>query len=303
MFIRQLSYVVALAKERHFGRAAAVCNVSQPALSGAIRGIEEELGVVIIQRGRRFEGFTEDGERVLAWARRVLADCEHLRQDARAGREDPAGVLRMGVIPASLPLVPTLTQYCLERYPRMRHQVYTLSATEILRKLGDFELDIGVSYLDDERLGSFRTLPIFCERYVLVAADAEMFEGAETASWEHAATLPLCLFSANLQCRRGIDAAFAAAGKLAAPAVETDSMTALYAHVKRTRLFSILPHSVLCLTETSERLHSIPMIPRLERQIGLVYRDQQPVGPIMSAALRGFRELDMQGRIDALLAN
>src|SRR6218665_2857271 len=136
MFIRQLNYVVALAREQHFGRAAAACNVSQPALSGAIRSIEQELGIVIVQRGRRFQGFTRDGERVLAWggggagrvgggggfegcggdgegvvgwARRVLADCEGLRQDARAGENDPVGILRMGAIPASLPLVPRLT--------------------------------------------------------------------------------------------------------------------------------------------------------------------------------------------------
>src|SRR6218665_2882734 len=70
MFIRQLNYVVALAREQHFGRAAAACNVSQPALSGAIRSIEQELGIVIVQRGRRFQGFTRDGERVLAWGRR-----------------------------------------------------------------------------------------------------------------------------------------------------------------------------------------------------------------------------------------
>jgi DNA-binding transcriptional LysR family regulator len=85
------TYVVALSQEKHFGRAAAACNVSQPALSGAIRSIEKELGIVIIQRGRRFEGFTKDGERVLAWARRVLADCEGLRQAARAGEDNPMG--------------------------------------------------------------------------------------------------------------------------------------------------------------------------------------------------------------------
>src|SRR6218665_880885 len=69
MFIRQLNYVVALAREQHFGRAAAACNVSQTALSGAIRSIEQELGIVIVQRGRRVQGFTRDGERGLAWAR------------------------------------------------------------------------------------------------------------------------------------------------------------------------------------------------------------------------------------------
>lgn len=302
MFMRQLTYMVALAKERHFGRAAAACNVSQPALSGALRSIEEELGIVIVQRGHRFEGFTEDGERVLVWARRVLADCENLRQDVRTNHEDPAGVLRMGAIPASLPLVPMLTQSCLSRYPRMRHEVYTLSAAEILRKIGNFELDIGISYLDDERLGGFLTLPIFQERYVLVATDASMFNGATSMSWGDAAKLPLCLFTGTLQCRRGIDMAFAAAGAMATPLVETDSMTALYAHVRRAGLFSILPHSVLCLTEVSEHLHSIPMTPRLERQIGLVYRDQQPAGPVMSAAMRSFSELDIQRSVDNLMA-
>jgi Bacterial regulatory helix-turn-helix protein, lysR family len=66
VFIRQLNYLVALAQEQHSGRAAQACNVSQPALSGAIRSIERELGMTIVQRGQRFESFTPDGERVLA---------------------------------------------------------------------------------------------------------------------------------------------------------------------------------------------------------------------------------------------
>lgn len=301
MFIRQLSYVVALAQEKHFGRAAAACNVSQPALSGAIRGIEQELGVVIVQRGRRFEGFTKDGERVLAWARRVLADCESLRQDARASEDDPIGTLRMGVIPASLPLVPMLTQCCLQQYPRMRHEIYTLSATDTLRKIANFELDLGLSYLDDERLGDFETLPIFRERYVFVAADKSMLEGMTSISWSDAASFPLCLFTTNLQCRRGMDAAFAAAGVEAVPQVETDSMTALWAHVRRAGLYSILPHSVLCLTEPAEQLCAIPMAPQLQRDIGLVMLGQQPRAPLLDAAMRRFRELDLQGWVDGFL--
>jgi DNA-binding transcriptional LysR family regulator len=301
MFIRQLSYVVALAQEKHFGRAAAACNVSQPALSGAIRGIEQELGVVIVQRGRRFEGFTKDGERVLAWARRVLADCESLRQDARASEDDPIGTLRMGVIPASLPLVPMLTQCCLQQYPRMRHEIYTLSATDTLRKIANFELDLGLSYLDDERLGDFETLPIFRERYVFVAADKSMLEGMTSISWSDAASFPLCLFTTNLQCRRGMDAAFAAAGVEAVPQVETDSMTALWAHVRRAGLYSILPHSVLCLTESAEQLCAIPMAPQLQRGIGLVMLGQQPRAPLLDAAMRRFRELDLQGWVDGFL--
>lgn len=299
MFIRQLSYLVALAREKHFGRAALACHVSQPALSGAIRSIEEELGVVIVQRGRRFEGFTQDGERVLAWARRVLADCEALRQDARARTDDPAGVLRMGAIPASLPLVPHLTQRCLASYPRMRHETYTLSAAEILRKVANYELDLGLSYLDDERLAEYQTVPIFRERYMFVTGDDAVLAGARAMSWADAAAHPLCLFTTNMQCRRGIDGAFAAAGLTVTPRVETDSMTALCAHIRSAGLCSVLPHSVLCLAESAQRLAAVPMSPEMHRDIGLVLLAKQPRGPLLEAAVFSFRQFELQRLVDA----
>jgi DNA-binding transcriptional LysR family regulator len=86
MFIRQLDYLVTLARDRHFARAAEACNVSQPALSGAIRHLEEELGVNIVERGQRFVGFTEDGERILGWARQAIAAWDGLRQEASISR-------------------------------------------------------------------------------------------------------------------------------------------------------------------------------------------------------------------------
>ena len=303
MFIRQLGYLVALAREKHFGRAAIACHVSQPALSGAIRGIERELGIVIVQRGRRFEGFTPDGERVLAWARRVIADCESLRQDARARDDDPAGVLRMGAIPASLPLVPLLTQSCLAAYQRMRHEIYTLSASEILRKVANFELDLGLSYLDDERLSGFATVPLFEERYMLVAAERAMLAGAASITWADAAALPLCLFTANMQCRRGIDAAFAAAGATVQPRVETDSMTALCAYVRQAGLYSVLPHSALCLADSAQQFAWLPMVPEMRRDIGLVMLERTPQGPLLESAVRRFGELNLQRAAEMLLVD
>ena len=78
MSIQQLEYLVALARERHFGRAAAACHVSQPTLSVAIRKLEHELDVVIVLRGQRFEGFTAEGQRVITWAHRILAERSEL---------------------------------------------------------------------------------------------------------------------------------------------------------------------------------------------------------------------------------
>lgn len=299
MFIRQLHYLVALARERHFGRAASACHVSQPALSGAVRRIEQELGVVVVQRSRRFEGFTPEGERVLAWARRVIADCEGLRQDAQAGVDDPVGVLRTGAIPASISLVPKLTQVCLLRYPRLRHEIRTLSASEILHRLERFEIDIGLSYMDDERLLAFKSLPLFRERYVLLARDRSMFEGLAEIGWREAARLPMCLFTTNMQCRQGIDRAFSEAGAPVEPRVESDSMTGLCAHVSNAGLYSILPHSALCLPAAGN-MAWIPLVPVMSREIGLVVRPREPLGPLMEAALSGLQAFDLQGWVDAI---
>jgi DNA-binding transcriptional LysR family regulator len=301
MFIRQLNYLVALAREQHFGRAAQACNVSQPALSGAIRSIEQELGLVIVQRGRRFEGFTPDGERVLAWARRALADCDALRQEALGAGGDPAGVLRFGAIPTTLPIVPLLTESCLQLYPRMRHEVYTLSSSEILQKLGNFELDFGLSYLQDERLKNFDTVPLFRERYVVVAREEAAFGGRDSISWTDAAELPLCMLTGNMQSRREVDAAFERAGAHIEPRVETDSMMALYSHVRCAGLYSVLPHSVLCLLEMRQELSAIPLVPELLRDIGLVLPHREPQTTLVAAALKAFSGLDLQSRVDALL--
>ncbi len=301
MFIGQLQYLVALEKERHFGRAAEACHVSQPALSGAIRSIEHELGLTIVQRGRRFEGFTPDGERVLAWAKRALAEVDGLRQEARAVHGDPVGTLRIGAIPTTLPVLPLLTQASLHQFPHMRLEIHTLTAAEILRRVAEFQLDLGVSFLNVERAEEFHTIPLFDERYMLVSR-ANRFAERESVSWAEIASLPLVLLTTNMQSRRGIDAAFDAAGIEIAPRVETDSMMTLYAHIRSSGLYGILPHSVLCLVEMRQELTVVPIVPELRREIGVfaVERETQPA--LVAAALSTLPGLDLQARIDGLLA-
>ncbi|MGH8476376.1 MAG: LysR family transcriptional regulator, partial [Methylococcales bacterium] len=89
MFIRQLYYLIALSREKHFARAAEACHVSQPTLSAGIQHLEDELGVAIVKRGQRFEGFTTEGERVLAWAQQILANWDGLKQDVRGMYGEP----------------------------------------------------------------------------------------------------------------------------------------------------------------------------------------------------------------------
>ena len=86
MLLRQLEYFVAVARERHFARAAESCYVSQPALSTSIAKLERELSVTLINRGQNFEGLTPEGERLVVWAKRVLAEHDALKAEAAAMR-------------------------------------------------------------------------------------------------------------------------------------------------------------------------------------------------------------------------
>lgn len=117
MLLRQLEYLVALARERHFARAAAACYVSQPSLSAAIRRLEHELNVPIVRRGRRYEGLTPEGEVVLAWAHRILAEGDALRHELSALGDGLAGTLRLGVVPTALPAASLLTTPFCDRHP------------------------------------------------------------------------------------------------------------------------------------------------------------------------------------------
>ncbi len=296
MFIRQLDYLVTLARERHFARAAEACNVSQPALSAAIRHLEEELGVAIVERGHRFVGFTEDGERILGWARQAIAAWDSLRQEASISRTRLSGTLRLGAIPTTMPIVSLLTGPYWDAYPDIRQMVRSLSNEEIIRRLDNFELDIGLTYLEDQNLERFRVLPLYRERYVLLARDAASFGDSTSITWRDSAALPLCLLTRNMQNRRIIDAAFRRADVEPRVVVETDSVFALYSNVRHAGMHSILPHSLLALFEMREELTAIPLTPELNRSIGLVTPDNDPASPLVSAVWSISKQLDLGTR-------
>ncbi len=298
MFIRQLDYLVTLARERHFARAAEACGVSQPALSAAIRHLEEELGVVLVERGQKFVGLTEDGERILGWARQALAAWDGLKQEASASRTRLSGALRMGAIPTTMPIVSLLTGPYWRAYPDIRQLVQSLSNEEILRRIDNFEVDIGFTYLEDQKLDRFRVLPLYRERYVLLARDAATLSYCKSMTWREAADLPLCLLTRNMQNRRIIDAAFRRAGAHPSVVVETDSVFALYSNVRCSEIYSIMPHSLLALFEMREELTAIPLTPQLTRGIGLVALDSDPVSPIVSAVWSISTRLDLDARFD-----
>src|SRR5688572_23763506 len=160
MDIGQLQYLVALAREKHFTRAAQACHVTQPTLSGRLRQLEQDLGVPIIERGQRFHGFTADGERVLKWAHIILDNWTSLQQEISALRHTGgplAGRLSFGVVPSALPMVALITKAIQDRHPDIEITVLSQSSIEILRHLEDFTIDIGLSYLDNEPIEGMRS--------------------------------------------------------------------------------------------------------------------------------------------------
>ena len=299
MFIRQLEYLVTLAREKHFAKAAEICHVSQPALSSGIRSLEKELDVMIVQRGRRFLGLTAEGERVLTWAQQTLDSLSHMREDASAAKSNMAGTLRIGAIPTTMTVAAFLTGPCLTAYPNIRYTLSSLSAEAIVSRLDRFEIDLGLTYLDDKVIEGFEKLHLFEERYVLLAGHNASL--GSTLTWEEAARLPLCLLTAQMRNRQVIDAAFRRAGVQPAVVLETDSLFSLYAHVSEAGLFSIVPHSLLNFFDLANRVRAISLSPPLTRAIGLIARNQPSLAPITGVVWEMARGLELQARFDSVL--
>lgn len=244
MLFRQLEYFVALAHERHFARAAAACFVSQPALSESIRKLEQELKVPLVRRGQKFEGLTPEGERLVHWARRILADRDALQQEVTALQTGLSGELRLGVVPAAATTVALLTDPFCTAHPLVRVQLETnLRSAGIIERIRQFELDAGIVYPDQHDADDLLFTPLYREEEVLLVG-ADLLPGTTgTVSWPAALGLPLCLLSKGMRGRRLIDDALATKDLVITPQLETDSVGALFAHVATGRWASIVPHT------------------------------------------------------------
>jgi DNA-binding transcriptional LysR family regulator len=148
MISRKYLYLIALAREKHFGRAAAACHVSPSTLSAAIRDLETELGVAVVERGKQFAGLTPEGRSVVEYAQRMAASAEGLKQELASLRDGLTGRLRLGVIPTALTVVASLTASFARRHSLVTAEVLSLATDEILARLRRFELDAGIVYVE-----------------------------------------------------------------------------------------------------------------------------------------------------------
>src|SRR5262252_7950817 len=279
----KLEYLMALARERHFGHAADACGVTQPTLSAGIKQLEETLGVLLVQRGSRFIGFTPEGERTLDWARRIVGDSRSMREEINALRHGLSGQLRIAAIPTALPMVAALTTPYREKHPNVRFTIYSRTSIEVLDLLGNLEIDAGITYLDNEPLGHVTAVPLYRERYrLLTSADAPL-GNRQTVTWAEVAQVPLCLLTPDMQNRRIIERLLGEAGADAQPTLESNSMILLYSHVRTGRWASVMPAQLATTLGLTDVLRAIPIVePEASYTIGLVVPPREPMTPLMA---------------------
>jgi len=292
--IDKLEMFIALANERHFGRAAETCGISQPSLSSAIRQLEDQLGVQLVWRGSRFQGLTPEGQRVLEWARRIVADTRAMRDEMRAARSGLSGVLRIGVIPTALAMVADLIAPFAERHPGVRVVILSRSSIEILQQIEALHLDAGISYLEGEPLGRVTTVALFEEEYCLLVPADNPLTDHKQVGWAEVAAQPLCLLTGDMQNRRIVNALMAAEGQQAAPMVESNSIVALVAHVATGNWASVIPQRMAGLVASDRGLRSIPIKGAASGQparnaVGLVAPHREPHTPVIAALLDAAR--------------
>ena len=285
MLFRQLEYFVAVAQERHFARAAEKCYVSQPALSAAIAKLERELNVTLINRGHSFEGLTPEGERLVVWAKRILAEHDAFKAEVHAVRSGITGTLRLGTVPtASTTASLVLSAFC-SAHPLVKVQISSrLAATELYRRLREFELDAAIVHSASEDAHDVDLVPLYEERYVLLSSADMLPSGVSTLAWPDAAQLPLALLKADMRDRQIIDEAFAGHGITVSPQVETDSVASLFAQVASGNWACIVPHTWLWTSPLGAEIRAVEMVdPVLKAEIALATNAAGPGSPVARA--------------------
>jgi DNA-binding transcriptional LysR family regulator len=293
--IDKLEFILALAREKHFGRAAEACGVTQPTLSAGVKQLEDQMGVLLVNRGSRFQGFTPEGQRVLEWARRIVGDSRTMREELNSLRLGLSGRLRLAAIPTALAMVAALTTPYREKHPNVQFTIYSRTSIEILDLLDNLEIDAGITYLENEPIGRVSNVPLYREHYCLLTSADAPLGNRDSVTWAEVAQVPLCLLTPDMQNRRIIDRLLKGAGGDSRPTLESDSMILLYSHVRTGRWASVMPAKIADTLGLTDTIRAIPIAqPKAVQTIGLVVPQREPMTPITAALVAEARRLAPQ---------
>ena len=276
MDIKQLKYLIALEQTKHFGQAAALCHITQPTLSMRIRSLEEELDLELIQRSQRFEGFNEAGERILAWAKTVLAAHDGLQAEAANCRGQLVGSLRLGMVPLASQNPMQLLKPLAQQFPELRFQILSMTTEQIIDQLNRNQLDLGMCYVDQVNTAYFDVIELDSTK-LGVLFDERHFDFAESeVLWESLNNIPLGLLSKGMHYRHSIDLSFVSKGLVPQTVIESNSTFHLIQAVASGLCCAIMPLN--CgLEELNDTLRIIPIEEAaVHAPLGLLKRKQEP---------------------------
>ena len=284
MTLTELRYITAVARERHFGRAAQACFVSQPTLSVAVRKLEDELGVLLFERHAGDVSVTPVGEKIVEQALRVLEEVEVIRQQAATGKDQLTGPLRIGAIPTVGPylfpdLVPELHRLAPEM-PLFLEESYTSELTEKLRQ---GQLDVIVISPPFDEAGML-TLPLYEEPFVVLLPSAHPLAVQDTVTREQLADDTLLLLGSGncfrdqvlKACPDCMDSDVARAGMQST--IEGSSLETIRYMVATGMGVTVMPCTAAGADRYSQRLLSIRRFdgPVPARQVALAWRKTFP---------------------------
>lgn len=274
-----LRYLVALHQHKHFGRAADACHITQPALSNAIRTLEDEYGTTIVKRGRNFECFTPEGERILASALRVLREQEVLKQEIQSSLTHPVGRLILCAVPTVVPVAARFVGHLQRRYEGIAIVLRSMSSPEIEAGLENLSIDLALGYTQrmKPRVVEIKAVDQYREQYFLLRKSRKHNRGGlritqESMAWKDAAALPLCLLTPEMHNRTIVDSAFKEAGVSVRPIIETNSILTLGLSVMVGDVYSVLPSAMVGVLRGYGELEAVPLVaPEVVTPIGFMF--------------------------------
>lgn len=231
---------------------------------------------------------------MVGWAHRILAERDGMRDDLDRMRGGLSATLRIGAIPTSIPASSVLIDRFCARHPSARVRVDVTSSREIRRRLAEFDLDVGLTYLDlDTPPIALRTRELYRERYVLLTAREGPFADRESVGWAEAAQVPQCALNRQMQNRRILDHLMAAAGAALRPTIETDTVAALYTYAATRRWSCIIAHPWTEVFGIPAGTMAVPLEPQPHRPaVGLIWPERKPESITTAALLEAIADLE-----------
>ena len=276
---KDLELMVALSQHKNFGKAASHCKLSQPAFSLRLKKMEKITQAPLVMRGNSFKGFTREGDLILNWANKLLADSESMRQEIQALKNIIDGRLVLGIVPTTMSFATKISAKLRRKNPNLSIEIHSLTSDEIFSKIEKCTLDAGVIPIknSDDHFADF----LYEEHYVLIAPRTLAQSGNSHLTWEAAARLPLCLLTNDRYIKQHIYDTFEQVKINPKVVVEANDLSAVMAQVTTGNAATILPFSsVNYLTKVNSLLIFDLIEPVVVEKIGLVFNDQSALRPI-----------------------